>query len=286
MRARPLPPGQAQRDPASLPGGSLGSWLRQQREARGISLVEIADTSKIGRRYLEALESDRWDLLPAPVFTRGFLREYARIVGLDQDETINLYWIATQARQAPGSPGRVPGEPEEATSPKFWSRLGYGWILAAAVVVFLLLAFLLAKRSASLPPPGEPSEFLEAEPQAVTDTGVSVETARERLPEAAASRLEDAERPGLQVEIAFSGDCWVEALVDGKRRLAELKIAGETLEIRAASSVELTLGNRDAANVRVGGQPYELPRSPTRVLRGVRIEAGTLAAASPPPGAP
>ena len=51
---------------------------------REISLREIAERTKISLRYLEALEEDRFDLLPAPVFAQGFLREYARYVGLNR----------------------------------------------------------------------------------------------------------------------------------------------------------------------------------------------------------
>ena len=73
---------------------SFGTWLRRQRELREISLREIADVTKISIRYLEALEQDRFDVLPAPVFAHGFLREYARYVGLDADEVVNSYLTA------------------------------------------------------------------------------------------------------------------------------------------------------------------------------------------------
>lgn len=72
----------------------FGGWLRRQRELRQVSLREIADVTKISIRYLEALEEDRFDVLPAPVFAKGFLREYARYVGLDPDEVVNTYLTA------------------------------------------------------------------------------------------------------------------------------------------------------------------------------------------------
>ena len=56
---------------------SFGSRLRRQREVRDIGLREIADASKISLRYLEAFEQDRFEALPAVVFAKGFLREYA-----------------------------------------------------------------------------------------------------------------------------------------------------------------------------------------------------------------
>ncbi len=57
---------------------SFGEELRREREIRGISLKEIADATKISKRFLDALERNDHMTLPAPVFTRGFVREYAR----------------------------------------------------------------------------------------------------------------------------------------------------------------------------------------------------------------
>ena len=57
---------------------SFGEELRREREIRGISLKEISDATKISKRFLEAIERNDHRTLPAPVFTRGFVREYAR----------------------------------------------------------------------------------------------------------------------------------------------------------------------------------------------------------------
>jgi transcriptional regulator with XRE-family HTH domain len=63
----------------------LGEWLRQARLRRGQSLDEIERTTRIGRGYLEALEAERYEVLPAPAYVRGFARNYARALGLDPD---------------------------------------------------------------------------------------------------------------------------------------------------------------------------------------------------------
>src|SRR6187549_2946798 len=70
---------------------SFGEELRREREIRGISLKEIADATKISKRFLEAIERNDHKTLPAPVFTRGFVREYARYLGLNADEIVNRY---------------------------------------------------------------------------------------------------------------------------------------------------------------------------------------------------
>ncbi|MBM4415528.1 MAG: hypothetical protein FJ035_04600, partial [Chloroflexi bacterium] len=63
----------------------LGEWLRQARLRRGQTLDDIERTTRIGRVYLEALEAEQYDVLPAPAYVRGFARNYARALGLDAD---------------------------------------------------------------------------------------------------------------------------------------------------------------------------------------------------------
>src|SRR5215212_4747915 len=70
---------------------SFGEELRREREIRGISLKEIADATKVSKRFLEAIERNDHKTLPAPVFTRGFVREYARYLGLNADDMVNRY---------------------------------------------------------------------------------------------------------------------------------------------------------------------------------------------------
>src|ERR1700740_1254200 len=73
---------------------TFGEELRREREIRGISLKEIADATKVSKRFLEAIERNDHRTLPAPVFTRGFVREYARYLGLNCDEIVNRYNFA------------------------------------------------------------------------------------------------------------------------------------------------------------------------------------------------
>jgi cytoskeletal protein RodZ len=81
-------------DPEPQPHSELASFgdeLRREREIRAISLKEIADATKISKRFLDAIERNDHKTLPAPVFTRGFVREYARYLGLNAEEMVNRY---------------------------------------------------------------------------------------------------------------------------------------------------------------------------------------------------
>ena len=78
-----------------------GPLLRQIREAVGVELREIAERSKIGMAYLQALESEVFAKLPAPVYVRGFLAEYARALGLDPERVKQTYLDRYRAARGP-----------------------------------------------------------------------------------------------------------------------------------------------------------------------------------------
>ena len=84
--------------------GVFGDKLRQQRERRGITLDAVANTTKISTRMLKALEDEHFDQLPGGVFNKGFVRAYARQVGLDEEEAINDYLAALAESQVQSQP--------------------------------------------------------------------------------------------------------------------------------------------------------------------------------------
>jgi len=70
---------------------TLGEELRHKREQRGISLAEISEATRIGTRFLKAIETDNFSILPGGILTRSFIRAYAKHVGLNEDDAIGLY---------------------------------------------------------------------------------------------------------------------------------------------------------------------------------------------------
>jgi hypothetical protein len=79
--------------------GAFGEKLRKQREQRGIELDTISNTTKISTRMLRALEEEHFDQLPGGVFNKGFVRAYARQVGLDEAEAVSDYLAALRESQ-------------------------------------------------------------------------------------------------------------------------------------------------------------------------------------------
>jgi len=89
--------------------GAFGEKLRKQREQRGLDLDAISNTTKINTRMLRALEEEHFDQLPGGVFNKGFVRAYARQVGLDEEEAVADYLAAARESQLqPQSDFRAP----------------------------------------------------------------------------------------------------------------------------------------------------------------------------------
>lgn len=117
---------------------SFGRYLAQQRELRGLEMADVARETRLSPTAIRALEGDRFDELPARVFVVGYLRAYARCVGLGPDELVARY---DEWRRASGLP-----EDEEpaVVSKRRKPASPLPWIAGGAVVVVAVLAWLLA----------------------------------------------------------------------------------------------------------------------------------------------
>jgi cytoskeletal protein RodZ len=244
-RAR-QPPWEKEAEPQA--GASFGTWLRRQREARDVSLRDIADRTKISLRYLEAMEEDRFDLLPAPLFAKGFLREYARYVGLSPDEVVNHYLsVQGENKDEEGEQTlirrRAKASAQKARSWAFYLFFVLVGLLLLGLVWFF--AYYNDKRQETRPTATQP-------PPIAAPPAPAARQAPTPLPPPA--------EPAAPIEVTldFTGDCWVEATIDGKPTIAEQRVQGESLELEAQQSIALRLGNVRAVTVQVHGQPLDL----------------------------
>jgi cytoskeleton protein RodZ len=259
--------------PSEPETASFGSWLRRQREMREISLRDIADRTKISLRYLEAMEDDRFDLLPAPIFAKGFLREYARYVGLSPDEVVNHY-LAVQQQQSPEEDGirkdqTLVNRPHRVQpQPRSWT---YGLFLALAVLVLIALIWALAwynnHRREQQPAADSAPSSMPAMTAPPGPAGAQTAAAAPVVPEKPSAPLE--------VTLDFIADCWVEVRVDDKPFLSEQRVQGESLPIEAQKSVDIRLGDTAAAEIQVNGQTYPLNGKRGEV-REFRIDLETV----------
>jgi cytoskeleton protein RodZ len=112
----------------------FGVTLRRAREQRGLSLRDVAQKTRISVRWLEALEEARLDGLPAVVFVSGYLRSYARAVGLDGPSLISRYHALLRERGEPAPSDRRIGLSRRSAA----FRHGAMWLLLGALMLIVL----------------------------------------------------------------------------------------------------------------------------------------------------
>ena len=84
------------RSEETIPMAGFGEYLRREREMRGVSLEEISTATKISIRFLQAIENEELSKLPGGIFTRSFVRTYARYLGLDEERVLADCQLAGQ----------------------------------------------------------------------------------------------------------------------------------------------------------------------------------------------
>jgi cytoskeleton protein RodZ len=96
---------------------SVGALLKTERERLGLSLEQITEKTRMRTQVVEAIEHEVWDSLPPPVFIRGFLRSYAKVLGISQDVVVDLY-AKHMPPQTPGLDTHL--EPSRNRRPRAW----------------------------------------------------------------------------------------------------------------------------------------------------------------------
>ena len=157
-RAAPAPP--APRE------SGIGELLRDTREAKGLSFEDVERDTRINRLYLEALEAEHFDALPAPVYVRGFMRSYARYLELDPEHAARS--VPTDLPRPAGLeplPGlrRSPGGGSlPSVDPRVLLAVVAG--VAALIALWFFASSLGGGTGLSIPPPATPAAGGVAEP--------------------------------------------------------------------------------------------------------------------------
>ena len=217
---------------------SLGTRLRELREAKGASLDDIARSTRVGRPYLEALESDTLGELPAPVFVKGFIRAYCAFLDAEPGEALALYRETTgeplRPERAQGVMGTVPSR-----------RSGP---LLVSLVLFITLGVSLFVLRIGLKT--SPS-------QAPAVTGAA-RGAREGIPVPSQTHVNappgGSQPAGQRLLIRAVETTWIRVQVDEGQVTEELLQAGAVREWTAARRFVITVGNAGGLEVDLNGR--------------------------------
>jgi transcriptional regulator with XRE-family HTH domain len=235
--------------------GNFGERLKRERELREVSLKEITTTTRIGPRYLEALENEEWAKLPGGVFNRGFVRAIARYLGLDEENLLSEYDLAH-------------GEPSVSTPQPYDNKIPRPPIWVPILAVLALLAVLggliaggvygwrryaahrAAKRSStlSLPPAQTPLGTAAATPSAAVIAASNLANGLAAVP--------------LDLSVSTSAATRVRIVADGVLLLDAELPAGETRHYAASKQFEVTASDSLAVLLELNGRAMPPVGSP------------------------
>jgi cytoskeleton protein RodZ len=262
---------------------SIGTYLREVRAARGISLEDLARSTRINRRYLEALEAEHFQELPAPVFTKGFIRAYCQALEQSPDEALRRY--GEQTGQPAGRGYTAPPPLTSDRGPRSRGPFGVSFLL---LVVLGVALFVLTWALRHGPRPdlrgetlGSPTTERSASSAVSSPSSSPVTPSVEPPPGAAATRSVGAPAPLVappraaapyRLVARATEKTWLRVQTEDGQAVAEEVIpAGEVREWSSNRRFVLTVGNAGGLALELNGQPLPRLGSAGAVVRGIVI---------------
>ena len=287
---------------------SVGETLRRERLRKELGLEQISRETKISARLLEAIEKDRFELLPGGVFAKSFVRQYARFLGLDEEE------MAAAVEKAVNPAGDLPSFAGTPLEPAFkvprvveWEGMGRPRssvlpALAMVVAVMLVCSAVYAwwqrsrrpaavrppitaaqKAPAAVPKPAAPASVTPAvanNPETAPQTEVSAAVP----PQEAASAPADSANPAatLRVSLTADADDWLRVVTDGKVVMSDVLHPSEVKTFAAVEALHIRIGDAGSLQMIVNGKPAG-PLGPKGQVRNVDVTRDGVHILLPPP---
>ncbi len=216
---------------------SLGEYLKKEREQKKISLRELAQRTRVREHLLRAIEEDRYDLLPSPIYVKGFLSAYAKHIGKDPHEILLRYERFLKKEPIVCSESR----PEKRA---LGNRIQV-WIVGGAIAISLG-AFYLIYPYLSPPPVESPSVKPE------------VKKLLPIIPNTQTSGDSSAiEQKSFSLELKAIEETWIRIQVNGQPSKEALFKPGEGSSYQSMNRIELIIGNAGGLDMIFGGKKLE-----------------------------
>jgi cytoskeleton protein RodZ len=223
---------------------SIGEALRSAREAQGKSLEDAAAATRIRSSYLEALEQEHFEQLGGNVYAKGFLRSYAKFLGVDPAPLLEAY----RAQERPDAP--LFEHAPTAIRGQASGRRGPTWLTVAIVCVSIILVVSLWSLLRPSPDPTDAQPPFAPEP-ATTAVG----SASTSLPPTTARPVPK----GVTVTVRYTAPSWTKVTADGEVSFEGTPGPDQRRTFRAKRSIELILGAPAAVTLNVNGKDLGVP---------------------------
>jgi cytoskeletal protein RodZ len=248
---------------------TLGSYLKNQRESKKISLREVAKNTRVREHILRAIEEDQHNLLPPSTYIKGFLFAYAKYLRIDPSEVLLRYErdLRGEAVSPPRTePRRTKQKILPTQSPKPRQKILWNmkqtWVVVGVIVASLTVFYFFSPYSSKRP--------VEPVPE--------IPVVEEKLPlppspPAPAITSVPEKRP-FSLQLRAVEETWVSLQVDDQSEKEMTFKPGEGLSVQASNRVRMVLGNAGGMDFTFNGKPLERFGKPGEVLTLVFTSQG------------
>jgi cytoskeletal protein RodZ len=244
---------------------TLGNYLKNQRESKKISLREVAKNTRVREYILKAIEEDRYDLLPAPTYVKGFLLAYSKYLNLDRNDILLRY-----ERKLKGEPVKretakpepvkgEPGPPPPAPSPQpkkktFWSTR-QTWVVGSVIVASIIVFYFFSPYSSTprIEPGPERSPVASSPSVPITTTAPEGKKPLSSSPPAAAAKSVQEKKP-ISLHLKAIERTWVNYQADNRSEEDMILIPGEGISVQASNQIRIIIGNAGGLDLILNGK--------------------------------
>ena len=279
---------------------SFGEYLKRERELRGVTLEEIAKASNISKTYLNSLENDDFENLPAEVFIKGFIRCYAENTGMDGSEAVLAYnsFIANKRISQPAS--------EISTETPIESNVKTPFFMTIVILVVAssLMVFYYVKKNSEIKPSFASEEKIsqrvdeivveesKSNADIVPDSDIIEEKdligPKEIQPQPQEEGISDnlnlpppankeevtetkKVMDSLTLSVEATENAWLSLAIDDAEIKEALLKAGETATWKAKEKFVVTLGNVTGTHLKLNDEDIILPNASSNVIKDFSI---------------
>lgn len=241
-----------------------GEILKKKREELGYNLKEIAKALRIRSDYLKAIEEGTFEKLPVEVYTKGYIREYAKFLKADTEIVIKAY---TEKISPPVTEPVTPAEntvKEEKNARRYSATAITLSAVAVAAFLIVLSLFVFAPEKSKMPLPEKTSPIPAAlQPGSQMQEKENTEKAKA---EVAANPQGEKRAKELSLEILASDKTWILATIDNTETKEMLLNKGESAKLSAKDGFSLKIGNAGGINLIFDGKDMGVPGENGKVI--------------------
>ena len=255
---------------------SVGEILKNTREAKGITIEQVAEATSIRVLYLEAIEKEQFKLIPGEVYLKGFIRNYANYIGLNGPAMVEKYKEQVEAdkkymHQVQPDTNDIKHNQQQQISQsktklakpdvfviktlleKFLTKRNIT-LLAGVVIVIVTGSFLISFFSGE-----KDSTPAKTKPAGIESTQSTVTAQKASVAKDQSGVYVVKNAMNIEAKVEFSGECWTEAYADGKEVFMGMMSAGKSVNWQAEKELQIKLGNVRVVKIECNGQliPYE-----------------------------